>query len=195
MEAGKLTIDHSPFSIQQLMTNIQYIVSTKAEAKNLEFDIRIDPDLPDNLIGDAQRIHQILANLADNAIKYTDSGAVCIELHLIELHKKIGRLVILGRVVDTGIGISEIEQKSLFSSFLQTDENSPRHTGSTGLGLSISRQLIEMMGGELTVTSAKGKGSCFEFTIECRIESRSRRNRETDTVGTQISRSPINPPQ
>ena len=182
METGQLVIDSVPFNVSDLIQILKNSVTTNVKAKGLKFHISVDPDLPNKLIGDPQRIRQILTNLTNNAIKFTDTGEVRLEFLLNELHKKVGKVSLTGRVIDTGIGISEEQQETLFSSFINTmaddqKSNQTEKTG-TGIGLSISKQLIEMMGGELKVASTLGKGSCFEFNIACRIESRKRREGE-----------------
>jgi len=175
IEAGKLKIEAVPFHIRELLDNINDIVSSNIESKGLKFDISIDDDIPGTLIGDSLRLHQILLNLINNAVKFTLEGEVKVEIDLLAMNKKTGSIKFVGRIIDTGIGISKEKQQKLFTSFSQADESTTRNFGGTGLGLSISKQLIELMGGEITVRSVEGKGSVFEFSICCRLESRKRR--------------------
>ena len=175
IEAGKLNIEYTPFSISELMENLRNMVASNVESKGLTFSIDVDKDIPDLLIGDSLRVHQVLVNLTNNAVKFTQEGSVSIEMDLIELDKSNGTIEIEGRVIDTGIGISEEKQKTLFSSFTQADESTTRQFGGTGLGLSISKQLIEMMDGKVGIKSKEGQGSSFEFTFKCRLESRKKR--------------------
>ncbi|MFT7184887.1 MAG: PAS domain S-box-containing protein, partial [Pseudohongiellaceae bacterium] len=175
IEAGKLNIEYAPFSVNELMENLRNMVASNVESKGLSFNIEVDSDIPDALIGDSLRIHQVLVNLTNNAVKFTTQGEVRIEFELVELDKLSGSIEIEGRVIDTGIGISKDKQKTLFSSFTQVDESTTRQFGGTGLGLSISKQLIEMMGGRIGIISEEGKGSVFEFSFACRLESRKKK--------------------
>jgi len=172
MEAGKLNIESIPFYVSDLCDNLSNIVAGNVEAKGLSFSIKVDKDIPNQLIGDPLRLNQILVNLTNNAVKFTSEGEVKVELILVELNKKSGNIEIEVKVTDTGIGISETQQKSLFSSFVQADESTTRNFGGTGLGLSISKQLVELMGGTISISSTEGKGSCFKFNVSARLESR-----------------------
>lgn len=175
IEAGKLKIESIPFNLRELMSNIEDIVEGNIESKGLEFSIDIDEDIPEVLIGDSLRLHQILLNLTNNAVKFTPEGSVKVEIDLLAMNKKKGTIKLAGRVIDTGIGISQEKQNKLFTSFSQADESTTRTFGGTGLGLSISKQLISMMGGDISVRSIENQGSVFEFNFQCRLESRSSR--------------------
>ncbi|MFT6030092.1 MAG: PAS domain S-box-containing protein [Oleiphilaceae bacterium] len=175
IEAGKLEIEHAPFSLKEVLTNLTDIISVNVEAKGLEFNIIIDEDIPDQLIGDPLRIGQVLLNLTNNAIKFTVEGKVTVELELLSLNKRDMSINLTGRIIDTGIGISPDKLKTLFSSFTQADDSTTRRFGGTGLGLSISKQLVEMMGGEVFVESEPDKGSTFSFTIACNLQDRRQR--------------------
>jgi len=188
MEAGKLDIEYVPFKLKQMTDKLQNTLSVDAEKKALDLVIDIDPDIPKQLIGDELRIRQFLVNLTKNAIKYTDQGEVRVELDLVELDKQHGSVVLEGRVIDTGVGISQTRQETLFSSFTQVDDSMEAKASGTGLGLSISKQLIEMMGGEISVSSTEGKGSCFEFCLSCRVESRD--IKRSSTSPTSITKEP-----
>ncbi len=176
IEAGKLEIEHTPFSLQEVLSNLTNIVSVNVEAKGLSLDIIVDEDIPDQLVGDPLRIGQVLLNLTNNAIKFTSEGKVTVELELMSLNKRDMSINLIGRITDTGIGISAEKLKTLFSSFTQADDSTTRRFGGTGLGLSISKQLIEMMGGEVFVESEPDKGSTFSFTLACNLQDRRQRS-------------------
>ena len=184
MEAGKLNIETIPFSINDLVDNINNIVSMKVDTKGLNFTVDADPDIPEIIIGDAHRINQILMSLINNAIKYTEKGEIKLELDLVELDKQNGTVSIEGRVIDTGIGMTQEVLNSVFSSFSNNDDKSAQKLSDTGLGLNMSKQLLELMQGNITVTSSLGKGSCFEFDFACRIESKN--------SDGQLEQSPLN---
>lgn len=176
IEAGKLKIESIPFNIRELISNIYDIVEASTSTKGLNFSINIDDDIPETIIGDSLRLHQIILNLTNNAVKFTSEGSVKVELDLLALDKKKGTIKLVGRVIDTGIGISQEKQNKLFTSFSQADESTTRTFGGTGLGLSISKQLIAMMGGDIKVRSIENQGSVFEFNFQCRLESRKRQS-------------------
>lgn len=172
IEAGKLEIEEIPFSLKDVLSNLTNIVSVNIESKNLSLDVTVDEDIPDNLIGDPLRLGQILLNLTNNAIKFTSEGEVKVELALITMNKKNMDINLSGSISDTGIGIPPDKLRTLFSSFTQADDSTTRRYGGTGLGLSISKQLVEMMGGEVSVESIVGKGSTFTFTLNCKLQDR-----------------------
>jgi len=176
IEAGKLEIESIPFSLKDVLNNLNNIVAANIEAKNLKFNLIVDKDIPDQLIGDPLRIGQVLLNLSNNAIKFTTEGKVDVELELVSLNKRDMSINLCGRITDTGIGIAPEKLKNLFSSFTQADDSTTRRFGGTGLGLSISKQLIEMMGGELSVESTVDQGSVFSFSLACKIQDRRKRN-------------------
>jgi PAS domain S-box-containing protein len=175
IEAGKLEIEETPFSLQDVLNNLKNIVSVTVASKNLGFNVLVDEDIPDQLIGDPLRIGQVLLNLTNNAIKFTQQGQVTVEIELRSLNKKEMAIELVGRIRDTGIGIPAETLKNLFSSFTQADQSTTRRFGGTGLGLSISKQLVEMMGGTLTVESVVDQGSTFSFTLRCRLQDRRQR--------------------
>ena len=169
MEAGKLVIAHSPFNIHQLMENVYHFVGDKVDEKNLALNIEIDEDIPSLLIGDYARLNQILTNLTNNAVKYTDKGNIDLSLELVSLNKKAGSITLTGIISDTGIGIPTENQAKLFESHAATPNST---IANTGFGLNITKQLLELMGGNITVSSIEGQGSIFTFQFTCRIESR-----------------------
>src|SRR6185369_16429816 len=124
----------------------------------------VDPAVPQLVTGDPTRLRQILLNLAGNAVKFTDTGHVFLEVRMMERLGASCRLRFA--VEDTGIGVPEGARATIFNRFTQADASTTRQFGGTGLGLSISQSLVRLMGGCITVSTATGKGSCFEFTLE-----------------------------
>lgn len=168
IEAGKLDLEHSPFDLIAILEDLASLLAMKADEKQIEFDIIVEPDIPKMLSGDAGRIKQILINLANNAIKFTDSGSVTLHAKLERKNKEKVKLYF--EVIDTGIGIAEDRREQIFGSFTQADSTTTRRYGGTGLGLTISKQLTEMMGGEIGVESELGEGSKFWFNIVVDID-------------------------
>ena len=161
IEAGKLELEQIQFSLDKVMSSLADIVCHKAEEKGLEIVFSVAQNLPHNLIGDPLRLGQILINLVNNAIKFTEHGEIVVK---VAQHDVAGRLMFT--VSDTGIGMTPEQVANLFQSFSQADTSITRKYGGTGLGLSISRQLCELMGGEIRVESEPGKGSTFTFTAD-----------------------------
>ncbi|WED22883.1 ATP-binding protein [Vibrio sp. JC009] len=161
IEADQVELEHTPFNLNDLVEEAIRILAPKAERKGLEFGYRISPDVFSQLQGDPIRLKQIVINLLSNAIKFTDQGAVNLEI----IPDPGEQDMILVSVSDTGIGIPESKQHSIFDSFSQADTSTTREYGGTGLGLAICKRLIELMGGSIWVQSVKGKGSTFFFTV------------------------------
>lgn len=164
IEAGKLELEMAPFSISTTIANVVTLFSTFAQKKGLKLTCNLDPELPENLEGDVGRIRQILSNLVNNAVKFTECGEIFISATLEDASKESVNIRI--EVSDTGIGISEEARERIFERFSQAYGNMNRKFGGTGLGLSIVRQLVEMMGGTIGVVSQPGKGSRFWFTLQ-----------------------------
>src|SRR5271163_187965 len=162
IEAGKLDVETIDFRLDQVLDNLSSVVSQKAQDKNLEFLIAAPHDLPPNLIGDPLRLGQILINLVNNALKFTDQGEVVVTVALEE--KVSERVKLKVSVRDSGIGMTPEQTARLFQAFSQADASTSRKYGGTGLGLSISKRLVELMGGEIWVESKYGLGSTFVFT-------------------------------
>jgi two-component system, sensor histidine kinase and response regulator len=163
IEASKLEIKKSEFCLRDLVEDLAGLMSQRAHSKSLELLTHIPVDVPQALIGDPDRIRQVLANLVSNAIKFTEQGEV-----IVRVTKAGGtqyRPVYRFEVIDTGIGIAQGDLPKLFQAFSQIDGSLTRKYGGTGLGLVISRSLVELMGGTLEVTSEHGKGSCFCFEL------------------------------
>jgi len=162
IEAGKFYIEEIPFDLRMAIENVAAGFAYRMEQKRLEFFSFLSPDVPFRLIGDPGRLRQILTNLAGNALKFTEEGEIYIKG---ELAEDLGeRVKIHFSIKDTGIGIPEDRQATIFESFTQADGSTTRKYGGTGLGTTISKQLTELMGGEIGVESEEGKGSTFWFT-------------------------------
>ena len=162
IEAGKLALDHAPFSMAELVEGLQVMVQPRAQAKGLEFAVKVDDGVPQNFRGDLLRISQVLLNYAHNAVKFTDGGEVSMRVRQVEQRGEDVRLRF--EVRDTGVGMNANEMAQLFRPFQQADTSTTRQYGGTGLGLAISKQLAELMGGEVGVDSEPGSGSTFWFS-------------------------------
>lgn len=167
LEAGKMDFEKIPFSVKEVTETLYHTMLFKAEEKKLQFKTTIEPGTPDVLIGDPTRLNQILINLAGNAIKFTESGSVTVDVR--ELNKTGNVSMIQFSVIDTGIGISAENISKIFDSFSQASSDTTRKFGGTGLGLTISKQLVELQGGKITVKSEPGKGTSFIFTLPFNI--------------------------
>ncbi|NVO00780.1 MAG: HAMP domain-containing protein, partial [Geobacteraceae bacterium] len=159
IEAGKLELESVPFSISATVYNIVTLFNTPAGKKGLKLTCTLEPELPDNLVGDAGRIRQIVTNLVNNAIKFTTVGEISISVKAVQQCPEAVSVRI--EIVDTGIGIPQESQSRIFERFSQAYGSLNRKFGGTGLGLTIVRELVEMMGGEVGVSSQYGKGSKF----------------------------------
>ena len=163
LEAGALTIASEPFSVRAAVDDAVASLRAGADAKNLGLNHHVDAAIPDRLIGDGQRLRQILTNLLDNAVKFTEHGEITLSGSVREATPE--RYNLLFSVSDTGIGIAPGEFDRLFQSFGQLDASSTRRYGGAGLGLAISRRLAHLMGGDLWLESREGAGSTFYFNI------------------------------
>lgn len=161
VEAGEMKLEHEPFALADVLDRVMETAGVKAHAKSLQFTLEVEPEVPNQLIGDAMRLGQVLLNLCDNAIKFTELGAVVVR---VESMQQLGkRTELLFSVADTGAGIASDKQGLVFNKFAQVDPARSRSSGGTGLGLSICRQLVNLMGGHLGVESQPGSGSTFHF--------------------------------
>ncbi|MEH6458798.1 response regulator [Chitinimonas sp. JJ19] len=164
IEAGKLDVESEPFTLDDVAINVATVTSQKAADKQIEYLFHIAPNVPRNLMGDALRLTQVLINLINNAIKFTEPGGE-IELAVNLLGTEAGKVQLGFEVRDTGIGLTAEQQARLFQPFTQADGSTTRKYGGTGLGLSISRRLVELMGGQIGVRSDTGVGSTFHFQL------------------------------
>ena len=168
IEAGRFELDEAKFSLRETLEETVKTLAMQAHVKGLEIGLDLAPDVPDRVIGDPVRLRQVLNNLINNAIKFTETGEVVVRAvplatreHDVEFHF---------RVQDTGIGISPADQERIFAPFAQVDATSTRHHGGAGLGLAICRELVEMMNGRLWVESQPGVGTTFHFTARFAIQ-------------------------
>ena len=162
IEAGKLDMESVSFDLTEVMDTLTNMIGVKSGEKGLELIVDLDPEVPLGLKGDPLRLNQILLNLANNAIKFTERGEITISVRLLE--RSAEDVMLNFEVQDTGIGMTPEQQEPLFQAFSQADTSTTRKFGGTGLGLSISKRLTELMGGEIGVDSEYGKGSKFWFT-------------------------------
>ncbi len=185
IEAGKMVAERIEFNLEQMLSGVTALIAERAATKGLELILRVDPELPPDLVGDPLRIGQILINYATNAVKFTEKGQITIDVGCessrgcetgSSLEPGSGRepggaaakdpgLVLRFSVTDTGIGLTADQIGRLFSSFEQADSSTTRQYGGTGLGLSISKRLAVLMGGDVGVESVPGEGSTFWFTV------------------------------
>ncbi len=163
IEAGKIVIEHIDFSPKEVLNSVRDMLMLKAEEKNLALKIEIDKSIPKRLTGDPTRLNQILINLAGNAVKFTEKGQIEVSATLTK--KEGDKLWVKFDVIDTGIGIAREHLDSIFDSFTQAGADTTRKFGGTGLGLTICRQLVGLMGGEISVNSTLGKGTTFTATV------------------------------
>ncbi|MDQ7054855.1 MAG: response regulator [candidate division KSB1 bacterium] len=189
IEAGKFELEATPFHLRDMVADTLKMLAVRAQEKDLELNFFIASEVPDSLIGDRDRLKQIIINLVGNAIKFTQQGEVTIECYLWQSqrpHKSVrmkglpeylpadmesyARLYF--KVRDTGIGIPKSKQRKIFDAFTQADGSTTRRFGGTGLGLAISKKLIELMGGEIWLESKVGKGSVFQFWLPFAVQEK-----------------------
>jgi signal transduction histidine kinase/DNA-binding response OmpR family regulator len=166
IDAGQLSLDPAPFRLAEAIEDVATLVSTRVAEKDLELIVRVAPNLPACVVGDVGRIRQIATNLVGNGVKFTEKGHVLVDVSG-ETRDGIAHLTI--RVEDTGIGIPEDMQAKVFEKFSQVDASSTRRHEGTGLGLAIASRLVELMGGQMGMTSTPGKGSIFWFTVPLEV--------------------------
>ena len=181
IEAGKLTIEPLPFDLRIAVEEVADILGPRAAEKGLEMVVQYTADTPQRVVGDPGRVRQILLNLAGNAVKFTEKGHVLIAVRTTSCDNGIAHLSIA--VEDSGIGIPEDKIRLLFGRFQQADTSTTRKFGGTGLGLAIAKQLSELMGGDIVVTSEADKGSCFTVTLVLPID--------TEVAPGPLPRSPL----
>ncbi len=161
IEAGKMTLESIDFDPYEILENLSHMVGVKAEEKDIELIFSTPLDIPCRLNGDPLRLGQVLVNLANNAIKFTESGEIIVSTRLLE--ETEDRVNLEFSVQDSGIGLTEEQMSNVFQSFSQADSSTTRKYGGTGLGLTICKQLVNLMGGDLSVESVPGEGATFTF--------------------------------
>ncbi|MES2898818.1 MAG: response regulator [Pseudomonadota bacterium] len=165
IEAGKLDVEEIPFFLDDVLSNVSSVTGQKAADKQLEYLFHVPHTIPRHLVGDPLRLGQVLINLVNNAVKFTETGEL--ELSCAHIDSPTpGKVGLRFSVRDTGIGMSEQQKAKLFRAFSQANGSTTREYGGTGLGLSISQQLVELMGGSIEVATAPGRGSTFHFDLE-----------------------------
>lgn len=176
LEAGKFQLEERPFSFSEYIKKREKQFTAMVEQKGLHFVLNVAPEVPDAVIGDELRLTQVLNNLVSNAVKFTPSGFIGIEITKnMQLNDEVELFFM---VVDTGIGLSPEDKDKLFKSFSQVDASITRKYGGTGLGLSICKELVNMMHGDIWADGEKGKGSSFSFTVRLKLQNVD----ETETV-------------
>lgn len=192
IDADQLILEEHPFCLSQLTYDIGSIFTHAISEKKLHFQITVDKNIPDVVIGDSLRIRQIIINLLGNAIKFTGNGSIHLRAQVISLGQDTVTLTI--SVKDTGIGIPADKLDTIFDAFSQADTSTTRQYGGTGLGLAICKRLAEMMNGSVKVQSLEGKGSTFSFTTQLKIGITSQlsgKNEHTNTT-LQKKQQPLN---
>lgn len=165
IEAGKLILDRVPFQLRDIVEEVMVMLAPAAHAKNLDLVPLVYNDVPDNVMGDPLRVKQVITNLVNNAIKFTQTGEVVLRASLEDETPDSNRVTLRLSITDSGVGLSRAQQQSLFNAFSQADASTARQYGGTGLGLAISKRLVEEMGGKIGLESELGKGSTFWFTL------------------------------
>ncbi|NLD94335.1 MAG: response regulator [Fibrobacter sp.] len=163
IEVDKITLENVPFEIYKIVEDVKLILAFQTEKKKLDFRVEVDSTIPMSIYGDPGRLRQVLLNLAGNAVKFTNDGYVAIRI--MNCGRDENAVTLRFEIEDTGIGIDEKTMPNLFQPFTQADQSVSRRYGGSGLGLSISKRFIEMMGGNIQVSSVPGQGSRFVFTI------------------------------
>ncbi|WP_420472938.1 EAL domain-containing protein [Noviherbaspirillum sp. ST9] len=166
MEAGKLELEEIEFDLRRLVEEVIELLAKQAQQKGLEIGYLIASDVPERVRGDSLRLRQVLLNLIGNAVKFTEHGEVAIRISF--SHAASADFGLRFEISDTGIGMSEDAVKHIFESFAQADRSTTRKYGGTGLGLAICKQLVALMNGDIGVSSQKGKGSTFWFSVGCK---------------------------
>ncbi|NHZ94643.1 EAL domain-containing protein [Massilia sp. CCM 8734] len=172
MEAGKLSLEEVDFDLRKLLEEVIELVAKQAQVRDVELAYLLAPGVPQCVNGDSLRLRQVLINLLGNAVKFTEHGEVAVSIALADGPLNAPHCGLRFEVRDTGIGMSADQQEHLFQSFAQADPSTTRKYGGTGLGLAICKQLVELMGGAITVDSALGDGTAFAFNIVCKAALR-----------------------
>ncbi|MGL4942926.1 MAG: ATP-binding protein [Thermoguttaceae bacterium] len=189
IEAGKLLMEDIEFSLGQALQEVADVLEHRIVEKELILQTKVDHSVPDALVGDPLRLKQVLLNLVGNAVKFTEHGGITIQVTREELDDDVdsaGAVIVLAfSVQDTGIGMEHDQLEKLFTAFTQADTSTTRKYGGTGLGLVISKNLVELMGGEMTVSSTPGIGTTFRFTVCLKRDKSERALFETTSIYIQ----------
>lgn len=184
IEAGRMDLETIPLNVREVVVDAARLLAAPAFGKGLELVCRIDPAVPDSVLGDPNRLRQIFVNLVSNAIKFTHEGHILVDIAV--RRQSEGRVELHCRVEDTGIGIAKDKINDIFEAFRQEDSSTTRKYGGTGLGLSISMQLTELMGGEIWLESELGVGSVFNVAIPFELAGEERRSEHPDLCGRRV---------
>lgn len=190
IEAGKMSLETADVHLRSLVEDVVTLVSELARKKSLDVTVNVAPDVPESLRGDPVRLRQILFNLVGNAIKFTERGRVTVSVTVHPSPSHLPESILLGwSIVDTGIGMTNEQQARLFQAYSQAEDSTARKFGGTGLGLMICRQLVELMGGEISVESQLGQGSIFRYTT---LVLPAIQRAQGEPVGAAVSRPEAN---
>lgn len=187
IEAGKMSMEKIDFNLEDVMDNLANLVGMKAEDKGVELLFRFHDDVPNYLVGDPLRLGQVLINLGNNAVKFTESGEIIVAVE--KITQNLQEIELHFSVSDTGIGMSPEQCSKMFQSFSQADASTTRKYGGTGLGLAISKNLVEMMNGRIWVESELGKGSIFHFQIKIEVQEDNKqghRSKPKELLGMRV---------
>lgn len=186
IEAGHLELEAVPLTLRSMLESTVNSIAAAAEAKSLDLTLEIAPDVPDAVIGDPVRLRQIALNMLGNAIKFTETGGVSVTVTTSPIAELVSGWLVTFSVADSGIGITEDAQRSLFTPFTQAESSTTRRFGGTGLGLSICRRLVDLMGGSIGVESRPGEGARFWFSIPMEISAVQSERYKVDLAGLEI---------
>jgi len=188
IEARKLELDRAGFSLRDTLEDTLRILAAQAQKKGLELACHVPPQVPDALVGDPQKLQRVVLNLAGNAVKFTQHGEVVLRVSVAS--RSAQRVTLRFSVTDTGIGIAPQDQQRIFEAFAQADSSTTRRYGGTGLGLAISTQLVELMGGRVSVESEPGRGSTFDFTVPFEVQQ-PRNGKEPEAARQKLRGLPV----
>ncbi len=176
IESGNLELEHRDFDLRDSLGDILQMLSPQSVDKGLELAFRVEPKVPSIVVGDLGRLRQVIVNLVGNAIKFTEEGEILVSV--LEGKRDEGKIELLFKVQDTGIGVPLDRQESIFEVFAQADSSTTREFGGTGLGLAISKRIVEKMDGRIWMESVEGEGSSFQFTGQFEVAAEPIRVRE-----------------
>jgi signal transduction histidine kinase len=180
IEVGKINIEKTAFKVSTVIEDAVSIILPKAEEKRLELEIILNPNVPKKVIGDPTRLSQIINNLLNNAIKFTDKGKITLKVNSEDIDDQ--KALIKFEVKDTGIGINDNTLNLLFTPFTQADASTTRKFGGTGLGLAICKELVKLMDGEISVESKPKEGSTFKFSVKLEVANKTSNINYTDII-------------